>query len=117
MERKAIIQKRAQADRRARRVRAKIHGTADCPRLSVFRSLKHVSAQLIDDDAGRTLVAAHDFELKGKAMERAKEVGGRLAKEAKSKGITKVIFDRGPYLYHGQVKILAEAAREGGLVF
>lgn len=118
MERNALIAKRTQAARRARRVRAKIVGTAERPRMSVFRSLKHISVQLIDDTQGRTLAAANDNALTDKKpLERATAVGQKVAELAKAKGITKVIFDRGQYLFHGRVKAVAEAAREGGLVF
>jgi len=109
---------------RHRRVRKKITGTPERPRLNVFRSLKHIYAQIIDDYAGRTLVAAStlDRELRDKIkyggnIEAAKQVGALIARRALEKGIKKVVFDRGGYLYHGRVKALAEAAREGGLEF
>jgi large subunit ribosomal protein L18 len=109
---------------RHKRVRKKIMGTPERPRLNVFRSLKHIYAQIIDDYAGRTLVAAStlDRELRDKIryggnIEAAKQVGALIAKRALEKGIKKVVFDRGGYLYHGRVKALAEAAREGGLEF
>ena len=106
---------------RHRRVRKKIHGTAARPRLAVFRSNKHLSLQVIDDDAGRTLAAASWLELpksfKGDKTEQAAEVGKRLAAAAKKAGVESVVFDRGGYLYHGRVKALAEGAREGGLSF
>lgn len=118
MERNALIGKRTRAARRARRVRAKIVGTAERPRLSVFRSLKHISVQLIDDTAGRTLAAANDNALSGKKpLERAAMVGQAIAEAAKAKGISTVIFDRGQYMFHGRVKAVAEAARTAGLVF
>jgi large subunit ribosomal protein L18 len=87
--------------------------------LSVFRSHRHISAQLIDDAAGRTLASASDLKMKAdaKPLERAASVGTELAGAAKKAGVTAVIFDRGSYLYHGRVKALAEAAREAGLVF
>jgi large subunit ribosomal protein L18 len=105
------------------RIRKKILGTPERPRLNVYRSLNHVYVQLIDDLQGATLVAAHSAE--GKKGERrnggnlaaAKEVGKTIAERAQAKGITKVIFDRGGYIYHGRVKALAEAAREAGLKF
>lgn len=105
--------------RRHLRVRAKIFGTKERPRLSVFRSAKHIYAQLIDDEKDQTLVAASDLELKKKAkkQEIAKEIGKLLAKKAKAKRITEVVFDRGGYQYHGRVKALAEGARSGGLKF
>ncbi len=105
------------------RIRKKMLGTAERPRLSVYRSLNHIYAQLIDDLQGTTLVAASTTE-GGKGHKRtggnvasAKEIGKQLAQRAKEKGITKVVFDRGGYLYHGRVKALAEAAREAGLQF
>ena len=110
--------------RRHRRVRKKIFGIPEKPRLCVFRSNKHIYAQIIDDLTGKTLVAAStlDKELNGKVkshgnVEAAKLVGGLLARRALSKNIEKIIFDRGGYLFHGRVKALADAAREGGLSF
>jgi large subunit ribosomal protein L18 len=107
--------------RRHRRVRGKVRGTAERPRLLVFRSNRGIFAQLIDDDAGRTLAAASWKELpqsfKGDKTEQATEVGKRLAAAAKQAGVEAVVFDRGGYLYHGRVKALADAAREGGLTF
>ena len=106
------------------RVRKKIEGTPEQPRLNVFRSLKHIYAQIIDDSAGITLVAAstQDEALKGKAgnggnKNAAREVGKLIAQKAADKGIKQVVFDRGGYLYHGRVKELAEGAREAGLEF
>jgi large subunit ribosomal protein L18 len=110
--------KHHQQDRRAHRVRNKVRGTADRPRLSVFRSSKHIYAQLIDDMTGATLAAASTAGKDGKYggnVNAAKQVGSRLAEAAKAKGITKAAFDRGHYRYHGRVKALADAAREGGL--
>ena len=110
--------------RRKLRIRKKIRGTAERPRLSVFRSNRHIFAQLIDDEKGVTLVATSSFskELKGKKVEGGKkgmahEVGALIAQKAKAKGIEQVVFDRSGYLYHGRVKALADAAREEGLVF
>ena len=106
--------------RRHNRVRRKVHGSAERPRLAVFRSNKHISAQLIDDDAGKTLAAATWQQLKkfkGSKTEQAAEVGKQLAANAKQAGVKRVVFDRGGYLYHGRVKALADAAREGGLEF
>jgi large subunit ribosomal protein L18 len=107
--------------RRHRRVRGKIRGTAERPRLLVFRSNRGIFAQLIDDDGGRTLAAASWTDLpqsfKGGKTEQASEVGKRLAAAAKKAGVEAVVFDRGGYLYHGRVKALADAAREGGLIF
>ena len=104
------------------RLRAKVSGTKDIPRLNVFRSAKHISVQIIDDEKGVTLVSASsmDKDLKitnGGNIEAAKAVGAEIAKRAKKAKITKVVFDRGGYLYHGRVEALAEAARENGLEF
>lgn len=103
------------------RVRAKISGTSQRPRLNVFRSAKHIYAQLIDDVAGVTLAQASSmdkgFEGKGGNKEASKKVGTLLASRAIEKGISEVVFDRSGYLYHGRVKELAEGAREGGLKF
>ena len=106
--------------RKHERVRAKISGTPECPRLSVFRSNKHIEAQIIDDVKGVTLVSASSVSLKldnGGNVEGAKLVGAKIAELAKAKKIEKVVFDRGGYIYHGRVAALAEAAREGGLKF
>jgi large subunit ribosomal protein L18 len=103
--------------RRHIRVRAKVAGTAERPRLVVFRSLKHVSAQLVDDVLHRTLMTITDSGLTGKKSERSVAVGKRVAEKAKAAGITKVVFDRGGYQYHGRVKAVADGAREGGLEF
>ena len=107
---------------RHKRVRAKVSGTKDIPRLNVFRSAKHISVQIIDDEAGKTLVSASsmDKDLKitnGGNIEAAKIVGAEIAKRAKKAKITKVVFDRGGYQYHGRVEALANAARENGLEF
>src|SRR5207248_3842357 len=102
--------------RRHRRVRKRIFGTAARPRLAVFRSNKHIYAQLIDDLSARTLAAASDAdESAGDKSAKAKEVGKRLAEQAKTLGIEQVVFDRGGRLYHGRVAALADGAREGGL--
>jgi large subunit ribosomal protein L18 len=107
--------------RRHRRVRGKIRGTSERPRLAVFRSNKGIFAQLVDDDAGNTLASFSWTNLpksfKGDKTEQASEVGKRLAGAAKQAGVEGVVFDRGGYLYHGRVKALAEGAREGGLSF
>ena len=106
--------------RRHRRVRSKISGTAERPRLAVYRSNRGIAAQLIDDDAGRTLAAASslDKDVAGaKRSEQAGMVGKLVAERAKQAGIGRVVFDRGGYLYHGRVKTLADAARENGLEF
>jgi len=119
--------------RRHLKVRSKIRGAEECPRLSVFRSLKHIYVQLIDDEKGKTLVAASDFELKKskkKVKEEEKEtkklstkakaayrVGQLIAQKAIEKGIEKIVFDRGGYRYHGRIKALADGARAGGLKF
>ena len=106
--------------RRRRRVRAKITGTAERPRISVFRSNRGIFAQLIDDDAGRTLAAVNwtEADLRSlKPLEQAKKAGELLAERGKAAGIETVVFDRGGYQYHGRVQALAEGAREGGLTF
>src|SRR5581483_9553426 len=106
--------------KRRRRVRAKIHGTAERPRISVFRSNRGIFAQLIDDESGRTLASAgwteSDLRSLG-PMEQAQRVGAALAERAKAAGISTAVFDRGGYQYHGRVKALADGAREGGLKF
>ena len=107
-------------ERRHRRVRAKVRGTAERPRLVVFRSNRGIEAQLVDDLEGRTLAAAswlHVRSFKGAKSAQAAEVGKLLAQRAKDAGIDSAVFDRGGYLYHGRVKALADAAREGGLRF
>jgi len=117
-----MLEKRQKRYRRHRRVRARIKGTAKRPRLCVFRSAKHIYAQLIDDEKGRTIAAASNGELKKSKklkIKKAKafEVGKLIAEKAKAKKIEEVVFDRGGYQYHGRVKALAEGAREGGLKF
>jgi large subunit ribosomal protein L18 len=103
---------------RKRRIRSRIRGTAERPRLSVFRSLTRLSAQIIDDAAGKTLVAASTKEAKAKlSLEGSKKLGTLLAKKAKEAKISSVVFDRSGYKYHGRIKALADAAREGGLQF
>lgn len=111
--------RQASRRRRHRRVRVQLSGTADRPRLSVYRSLHHLYVQLIDDAAGRTLAATSTVQLKldGNDVEAAQKVGRRLAELAHEKGVERVVFDRGGFLYHGRVRALAEAAREGGLEF
>src|SRR5437870_3192870 len=114
--------KHVQQQRRRFRVRNKIEGTAERPRLSVFRSSKHIYAQLIDDATGATLAAASSCGKEsgltyGGNVKAAKAVGQKIAAAAKAKNITKAAFDRGHYRYHGRVKALADAAREGGLQF
>ena len=112
-------------ERRKRRVRAKVSGTSARPRLSVFRSLTHISAQLIDDVAGRTLVSARDGEVKGASAKEgmgakvaaAYAVGQLLAERAKTAGVTAVVFDRNGYVYTGRVAALAQGGRDGGLQF
>lgn len=107
--------------KRHKRVRSKVMGTAECPRLDVFRSLQHIYAQIIDDVAGVTLVSASttekDFTQYGGNKSAAREVGKLLAERAAEKNIKDVVFDRGGYVYHGRVQELAEGAREGGLNF
>ena len=111
----------AQRQKRHKRVRAKVFGTTQRPRLNVFRSEKNIYAQIIDDVAGNTLVSASslekDFSCEGTKTDAAKQVGVNVAERAKAKGIENVVFDRGGYLYHGRVAELAEGAREGGLEF
>ena len=108
-------------DRRRLRIRRKVRGTARRPRLSVFRSNKHIYAQIIDDDLGRTITQAtsRNLGIKGscKTVEAAKQVGKTLAESAREAGVEEVVFDRGGYLYHGRVQALADGVREGGLRF
>ena len=106
--------------KRRRRVRAKVHGSAERPRISVFRSNRGIFAQLVDDDAGRTLASVNwtEGDLRSlKPMEQAAKAGQLLAERAKAAGVETAVFDRGGYQYHGRVKALAEGAREGGLNF
>ncbi len=119
-----IVKQDKKVSRHARhaRVRQKVSGTAECPRLAVFRSNKHMEAQIIDDVKGVTLVSASTYEKgnkfeNGSNAEAAKLVGKTIAERAMEKGITTVVFDRGGFIYHGRVKALAEAAREAGLKF
>jgi large subunit ribosomal protein L18 len=105
-----------------KRIRSRVSGTPERPRLAVFRSVSHIYAQVIDDGAGRTLVAAASTEKtlaggSGGNVEGAKLIGKTVAERAKEKGIKRVVFDRGGYLYHGRIKALADAAREAGLEF
>jgi large subunit ribosomal protein L18 len=113
-----VLTKPARRLKRRRRVRAKVHGTAERPRISVFRSNRGIFAQLIDDEAGRTLAAVNwtESELHNlKATEQAKRAGELLAQRAKDAGVQTAVFDRGGYRYHGRVQALADGAREGGL--
>ena len=104
--------------RRHNRIRAKVAGTATVPRLAIFRSARHISAQLINDDTAVTILSASDAKItKGSKVERAQAIGAEIATKAKEKKITKVVFDRGGFLYAGRVKALADAARSGGLQF
>jgi len=118
-----ITRYKKQQTKRKFRVRHKIKTTTTRPRLSVFRSNKHIYAQIIDHNSGKTIVSARETDLPKKSTaklnkrEKAKMVGEKLAQLAKAKKITKVVFDRGPYKYHGRIKALAEAARSGGLNF
>lgn len=111
----------SQRKKRHVRVRAKISGTPECPRLNVFRSAKNIYAQIIDDVNGVTLVSASttekSFEIYGGNKDAAKEIGKIIAERAKGKGVSAVVFDRGGYLYHGRIKELADGARESGLEF
>ena len=119
-----VLEKRKARKRRHYRVRKKVYGSSESPRLNVYRSLKHIYAQLIDDQSGRTLISAStlDPSLQGQLKatgnkEAARMVGELLAKKALEKGIYRVVFDRGGFLYHGRIKALAEGARSGGLKF
>ncbi len=116
----AVLTKPQRRLRRRRRVRARIRGSAERPRLSVYRSNRGVFAQLIDDEAGRTVAAVNwtEAELRGSSgMDQARKAGELLAKRATDAGVSTCVFDRGGYRYHGRVKTLAEGAREGGLKF
>jgi large subunit ribosomal protein L18 len=115
-----VMTRPAKRLKRRRRVRAKVRGTAERPRIAVFRSNRGIFAQLIDDDAGRTLAAVNwtEPELRSlKRMEQANKAGAVLAERAKAAGVETAVFDRGGYQYHGRVKALAEGAREAGLTF
>lgn len=112
------LSKSEQRTRRHRRIRAKVIGTSERPRLAVFKSNNYIYAQLIDDTKGATLSAVSDMGLKGKTKtERAKLAGTALAKSAKEKGVKEVVFDRGGFIYTGRVRAFADGAREGGLTF
>ena len=117
----STLTKREARERRHRRIRGKVAGTAERPRLAVFRSNRGIFAQLVDDASGRTVAAASWLTLakafEGSKSEQAAEVGKALAKAAKAAGVETCVFDRGGYLYHGRVKALADGAREGGLRF
>ncbi|MDO8573906.1 MAG: 50S ribosomal protein L18 [Candidatus Daviesbacteria bacterium] len=105
-------------ERKHKKVRKKIAGTKDCPRLSVFRSVQHISAQLIDDQIGKTLTAVSDIKLgKNQKTKKAYEAGKKIAEQALKLKIKKVVFDRGGFLYHGRVAEFAKGARDGGLEF
>lgn len=116
-----MVDKDARRRRIHARIRSRVKGTAERPRLAVFRSLKHIYAQVIDDRAGRTLASASSAEkaapVRGGNTSGAKAVGKLLAERAQANGVKQVVFDRGGFLYHGRIKALAEAAREGGLEF
>ena len=113
-----MISREQKRKKRHNRVRAKVAGTAERPRLSVFKSNKDVYVQLIDDVAGKTVAAANSLKISGKSMsEKAKLVGAEIAKNGKAKSVSKVVFDRSGYLYTGLIKLLADSAREGGLEF
>lgn len=114
---KAPTSKSELRKRRHVRIRAKVQGTAERPRLAVYKSNRFVSAQLIDDTAHKTLASSHGREFKGSQSVQATSVGAAIAEKAKASGITSVVFDRGGYHYGGQVKALADAARAGGLAF
>jgi large subunit ribosomal protein L18 len=115
-----MLEKQEKRYRRHKKIRAKVFGTVNKPRLCVFRSEKHIYAQLIDDEKAKTIVTSSDLEFKknrGTKIEKAKEVGKLIAKKAKDLKIERVVFDRGGYKYHGRVKAVAEGAREGRLKF
>ena len=117
-----VLTKRQLRERRHRRVRGRVSGTSDRPRLCVFRSNRGIFAQLVDDDSRATVASADWVTLRkqglsGSKMEQATLVGQKLAEAARAQGVEQIVFDRGGYLYHGRVKALAEAAREGGLQF
>ena len=115
---KTINSKKQSRIRRRKRIRAKISGTSLMPRLSVFKSNKHISVQIIDDTIGKTLVSAHSREVKGKGMkEKSGIVGKLIAEKAVARKLSKVVFDRGGFIYTGNVKALAEGARKAGLKF
>ncbi len=120
----AVLTKKESREKRQRRIRKNMTGTAERPRLAIFRSAKHIYAQVIDDVSGRTIASASTLskDLRGglgdgNKTDAAKKVGALVAEQCKSKDVTKVVFDRGGFLYHGRVKALADAAREGGLDF
>ncbi|NLY93674.1 MAG: 50S ribosomal protein L18 [Myxococcales bacterium] len=115
------MQNRENRLRRKKRIRAKISGSSERPRLSIFRSARHIYVQVIDDEQGTTLVSSStlmkDVDASGTKIEQAKKVGAAIAKACLEKGIEKVVFDRNGFLYHGRVRALAESAREAGLNF
>lgn len=113
----ATLNKKELRDRRHNRVRAKVSGTAARPRLAVFKSNKFISAQLIDDEAQKTIAASHGNKIKGSLTVQAAGVGKAIAESAKAAGVTTVVFDRGGFEYGGQIKAVADAAREQGLQF
>ncbi|MBI3103379.1 50S ribosomal protein L18 [Candidatus Daviesbacteria bacterium] len=104
-------------EKRHQKIRRKIGGTKECPRLAVFRSNQHIYAQIIDDEIGKTLVSFSDVKMDGKKMEKAYQTGKTLAEKALKNKIKKVVFDRGGFLYHGRIAQVAKGAREGGLEF
>jgi len=114
-----LKEKKELRDRRRKRIRAKIFGTASRPRISVFRSLKHLYVQLIDDERGLTILAVSDSEIKdkGKKVELAEKLGELMAAKAAKNSITEAVFDKSSYKYHGRIKAVADGARKGGLKF
>lgn len=115
---KSLNAKKEKRVRRHAKIRSSISGTADCPRLSVFKSNKYISAQLIDDVNNVTLAASHSRDVKGKGMlEKSAKVGVSIAEKAKALKVSKAVFDRGGFVYTGNIKALADGAREGGLKF
>lgn len=115
---KSLNAKKEKRVRRHAKIRSTISGTKDCPRLSVFKSNKYISAQLIDDENNVTITSAHSRDVKGKGMlEKSAQVGAMIADKAKALKVSKVVFDRGGFIYTGNIKALADGAREGGLKF
>ena len=109
--------KEALRARRHARIRASVKGTAECPRLAIYKSNRFVSAQLIDDEIGKTIVSAHGREFGGSKLAQAAAVGKAVAQRAVKTGVSKVVFDRGGFIYHGKIKAFADAARQAGLEF
>jgi len=124
MKKDRVVEKRRKAARRRQHVRKSVRGSANRPRLSVFRSARHIYAQIVDDDSGRSIAAVSSTSKEvrsessvGGNIASARSMGQLLAEKAKTQGVSEVVFDRGSYLYHGRIKALADGAREGGLQF